>query len=198
LGCFAAIRAASHDDQAPPSIAQVFGRADCGRPVEDLGPCMLALTPKQRAFVMELRAGPAGYGSEVRACRAAGYGANSSDGATRVIAHNVLHNPKVQEALREVGVRIIRAEAFQSIKNTAAIANDREHRDCLKANLALLDRGGFAVETVHHVTVERSQEMIVIATDEVIERIRQLAMKAGLDPAKQVKQIEAVANKAPE
>jgi hypothetical protein len=168
-------------------------------PVEDLGPCMAALTPKQRAFVMELRAGPAGYGSEVRAARAARYGTpTSSDGSMKVMAHNVLHNPKVQEALREVGIRIIRAEAFQSIKNTAAIANDREHRDCLKANLALLDRGGFAVETVHHVTVERSQEMIVIATDEVIERIRQLAMKAGLDPDKQVKQIEAVANKTPE
>jgi hypothetical protein len=156
-------------------------------PVEDLGPCMLALTPKQRAFVMELRAGPAGYGSEVRAARAARYGTpTSSDGSMKVMAHNVLHNPKVQEALREVGVRIIRAEAFQSIKNTAAIANDREHRDCLKANLALLDRGGFAVESVHHVTVAHSRETVVIATDEVLRRIAELAAKAGLDPRKQI------------
>src|SRR6266436_6248421 len=59
-------------------------------PVEDLGPCMLALTPKQRAFVMELRAGPAGYGSEVRAARAARYGTpTSSDGSMKVMAHNV-------------------------------------------------------------------------------------------------------------
>jgi hypothetical protein len=39
----------------------------------DLGPCMLALTPIRRRFVMELANGPGGYGSEVRAARAAGF-----------------------------------------------------------------------------------------------------------------------------
>src|SRR5262249_47745426 len=100
----------------------------------DLGPCMLALTPKQRAFVMELRAGPVGYGSEIRACRAAGYGTrSSSDLSMRVLASQVLHNPRVQDALREVGATLIRAAAFQSIKNTVAIASDKDHKDCLKA-----------------------------------------------------------------
>jgi phage terminase small subunit len=121
----------------------------------DLGPAMLALTPKQRRFVLELRHGPAGYGSEVRAARAAGYGTrSSSDLSMRVLAHQSLHNPRVQDALREVGGKIIRAEAFQSIKTTTAIAHDLTHKDCLKANLALLDRGGFAIETHHLVTVE--------------------------------------------
>jgi phage terminase small subunit len=90
---------------------------------------MRALTIKQRRFVLELRHGPAGYGSEVRAARAAGYGTpGSSDLALRVEAHRQLHSDKVQAALREIGGKIIRAEAFQSIKNTVAIANDEAIR----------------------------------------------------------------------
>ncbi len=49
---------------------------------EDLGPCMLACTPKQRRFVLELRNGPAGYGSEIKAARAAGYGSPTSSDAS--------------------------------------------------------------------------------------------------------------------
>jgi hypothetical protein len=167
-------------------------------PEEDLGPCMLALNPYQRRFVLELRNGPVGYGSEVRAARAAGYGTpTSSDVSVRNLANQVLHNAKVQAALKEVGHRIIRAASFQSIQNTISIANDLEHRDCLKANLALLDRAGFAAETFHHVTVEKTApDMVVIATAEVLAQIRQLAIDAGLDPARQVaaaKQIEGVA-----
>jgi phage terminase small subunit len=153
---------------------------------EDLGPCMLACTPKQRRFVLELRNGPAGYGSEIRAARAAGYGSpTSSDVSMRNIASQVLHHVKVQAALREVGHRIIRAASFQSIQNTIEIANDLKHRDCLRANLALMDRG-FPIETHHTVTVERSPETILVVTEQVIERIRQLAMRAGLDAARQV------------
>jgi hypothetical protein len=123
---------------------------------ESLGPCMRLLNAKQRRFVWELRYGPAGgYGSEIRAARAAGYGTpTSSDGSMRVMAHQALHSPRVQDALREVGAKTIRAEAFQSIRNVTAIANDLTHRDCLKANIVLLDRGGFAVETHHTITVE--------------------------------------------
>ena len=122
-------------------------------PAEDsLGPCMLALTQKQRQFVVELCHGPVGYGSEIRACKAAGY--QGTENSLKVTAHQVLHNEKVQAALREVGGKIIRAEAFQSIRTTAEIARDIAHKDRLKANLALMDRGGFTVETIHHVTVE--------------------------------------------
>ena len=135
---------------------------------ESLGPCMRALTPKQRRFVMELRYGPAGYGSEVRAARAAGYGTStSSDVAMRVLAHQALHSPRIQDALREVGHRIIRAEAFQSIRNVTAIANDLNHRDCLKANLALMDRGGFSVETVHNIIVQHKTDYTKQALEEL-------------------------------
>jgi hypothetical protein len=155
-----------------------------------LGPAMLALTPKQRQFVLELRHGPAGYGSEIRAARAAGYGAaSSSDLYLRVQAHQVLHHPKVQDALREVGGKIIRAGAFESIKTTTAIANDLNHKDCLKANLALMDRGGFAVETHHLVTVEHKVDYQKQALEElaafrrlgvVREKLEQIFGRDGL------------------
>src|SRR5262245_53850422 len=88
----------------------------------DLGPAMRKLTEKQRRFVLELRDGPAGYGSEVRAARAAGYGtATSTDLALRVEAHRVLHNEKVQAALVEVGHKLISVGAFQSIRTTVEI-----------------------------------------------------------------------------
>jgi len=148
-----------------------------------LGPAMRLLTDKQRRFVLELRHGPAGYGSEIRACRAAGYGTpGSSDMSMKAIAYQTIHNPRVQNALREVGGKIIRAEAFQSIKNTVAIANDLKHRDCLRANLALMDRGGFAVESHHTLTVENRHE-IVVPVAEVLARIKVLAAAAGLEPA---------------
>jgi len=153
----------------------------------ELGPAMLKLTERQRRFVMELKCGPVGYGSEVRAAKAAGYGTpTSSDNYLRFAAHDVLHNPKVQDALREVGGKLIRAAAFQSIRNTEAIANDLNHRDCLRANLALLDRG-FPTETFHHITVQKTTpEMLVVASEKVLARIAELAARAA-------KQIEGVA-----
>ena len=59
----------------------------------DLGPAMLALTPRMRRFVLELCHGPVGYGSEIRAAKAAGY--TGTDGAIKVTAHRTLHNEKV-------------------------------------------------------------------------------------------------------
>jgi hypothetical protein len=145
---------------------------------ESLGPAMQRLTPKQRRFVMELRYGPVGYGSEVRAARAAGYGTpTSSDMSLRVLAHQALHSPRIQVALREVGGKIIRAEAFQSIRNVTTIANDFNHKDCLKANLCLLDRGGFAVETHHTITVEH--------VDHDAEAVGELRTLKGLGVARE-------------
>jgi hypothetical protein len=132
------------------------------------GPAMRALTPMQRRFVLELRHGPSGYGSEIRALKAAGYGKpNSTENTLYVMANHVLHNPKVQAALGELGGKIIRAEAFVSIGNVSKIAKDLTHKDCLKANLALMDRGGFAPETFHHVTVEHKMDYTKQALEEL-------------------------------
>jgi hypothetical protein len=144
---------------------------------DDLGPAMRALNARQQRFVYELALGPSGYGSEIRAIRAAGH--SGTAGAAKVLAHQTLHNPRVQEALREVGYKMVRAASFASIKNVQAIANDLEHHDCLKANLALLDRGGFAIETIHSVKVEHKHN-VAIDTEKALERIRELAAMAGV------------------
>jgi hypothetical protein len=144
------------------------------------GPAMRSLTPMQRRFVLELRHGPAGYGSEIRALKAAGYGKPHSTEATLyAMTNHVLYNPKVQDALRELGGKIIRAEAFVSLKNVATIARDLSHRDCLRANLALMDRGGFAPETVHNIIVEHKTDYMTQALEELatfrrlgVERVR--------------------------
>jgi hypothetical protein len=119
-----------------------------------LGPAMKALTPKLRQFVMELRDGPMGYGSEIRAARAAGLcRADATKSQWTQAAHYAIHSDKVQDAMREVGGKLIRAAAYQAIRNVIAIAGDMTSKDCLKANQILLDRG-FPLETQHHVTVE--------------------------------------------
>src|SRR5262249_39108346 len=77
--------------------------------LEALGPAMLALNERQRRFVLEYVNGPSlGYGAATRAARAAGY----KDGAVRVTACQLLHHPKIQSALHEIGGRRIRAAAF--------------------------------------------------------------------------------------
>jgi hypothetical protein len=135
---------------------------------ESYGPAMRSLSPMQRKFVLELRHGPAGYGSEIRALKAAGYGKPHSTEATLyAMTNHVLYNPKVQDALRELGGKIIRAEAFVSLKNVATIARDLSHRDCLRANLALMDRGGFAPETIHNIVVEHRTDYTKQALEEL-------------------------------
>jgi len=130
-----------------------------------LGPALRELTARQRQFVLELHAGPSGYGSLVRACRAAGYG--GSDAAVRVIANQLLHHDKVQAALKELGHKRINAAVFQVIKNVETIAADLKHPQCLKAAEMLLNRGGFGVETTHHVTVEHKVDYTKQALEEL-------------------------------
>jgi hypothetical protein len=71
--------------------------------IESMGPALRALTPKQRRFILELRDGPSGYGSIVRAARIA-YGEAGSEDGLNVIACKVLHDDKVQLAMREIGL----------------------------------------------------------------------------------------------
>jgi phage terminase small subunit len=57
--------------------------------------------------------------------------------------------------------------------------------------MALLERGSFAIETVHNVNVKANPRVTIEATEAVIARIAELARRAGLDPAEQMKLIEA-------
>jgi hypothetical protein len=129
---------------------------------------MRQLTVKMRKFVLELACGPSGYGSLVRAAKAAGYGtAKSTESAIKVSAHRVLYDPRVQEALREVGGKLLRTEAFLGINVLVAIARDPTHKDRLKAAVELMNRGGFAAVTHHTVTVEHKIDYTKQALEEL-------------------------------
>jgi hypothetical protein len=151
-----------------------------------LGPKMRALTPHARQFVIEILFGARGHAAGVRAARAAGY----VDGeAARVTAHRLLyHDPRVADAIDEVGHQWLRPTALMAVRRIADIAADEEISPevRLKANQYIAGLGGFTPETRHVVAVERSRETIVIATEAVLSRIAELAAHVGIDAAKQV------------
>jgi len=154
--------------------------------VADMGPAVRALTDLQRRFLFEWHQGPSGYGAIVRAARAAGLGTpTSSDASMKNLADQILYHPKVQAALQELGPKAIRAAAWISIRNLERIASNPKHPDHYKANVTLLNHG-FPAMTEHTVKVERTDVQVMVATEEVLERIRHLAAQVGLDPAKQI------------
>src|SRR5262249_346913 len=106
---------------------------------EAMGPALRALNAMQRRLVLELHAGPPGYGSLIRAANAAGYGGDNDLHASQM-AVQLMHNDKVQAALKELGHKRINAAAFSVIKNVEAIANNLAHPQCLKAAEMLLNR----------------------------------------------------------
>jgi len=175
--------------RVPDTIKRVRRTKYSGQPTvvllaaDELGPAMLALNEQQRRFVLELATGPIGYGHLARAAKAAGY----SDRGKNVLdntAGRLLRSDKIQAALREIGIKIVRAEAFQAIRHVAAIAMNPQHRDQLKACVELMNRGGFSFEQQHSVSVTHEHRYSSLCADEIISRIAALAAKAGIDPAK--------------
>jgi hypothetical protein len=134
--------------------------------VESMGPALRALSPKARRFILELRDGPSGYGSIIRAARVA-YGEAGSNAALKVTACEALQDAKVQAAMLEVGLKKITAAAFQAIGNVERIANDARDPNCFKANIELMNRGGFAPQTHHTVTVEHRVDYTKQALEEL-------------------------------
>jgi phage terminase small subunit len=151
-------------------------------PAEELGPHMRALNERQRKFVLELAHGPSGYGAEIRACRAAGY--RGSQTYLEVQTGRLKHDDKVQAALRELGIKMVRVEAFKAVRQVAAIAMNPNHRDQLKACIELMNRGGFSFAQEHNIRVEHEHRYSELSADEIMARIAALASQTGIEPAK--------------
>jgi len=152
-------------------------------PADELGPAMRALTERQRRFVLELSTGPIAYGHLARAAKAAGYSDRGKNVLDTVAGH-LLRSDKIQAALREIGIKIVRAEAFQAIRHVAAIAMNSKHKDQLKACVELMNRGGFSFEQQHNIAVTHEHRYSSLSADEVIARIAALASQTGIEPAK--------------
>jgi hypothetical protein len=155
------------------------------------GPKMKALpSDRHRIFVLSLYEVPRGYGANVKAAKMAGFGtATSSAKSWSVIAARLAHDEKILAAIHEEDQRRIRASAPRAIRALENLLENPDHRDHGRAIGIVMDRVHPA-ETTHTVKVEH-QVPVVIATEEVLARIRQLAIKAGLDPLRLAPPIEA-------
>lgn len=116
-------------------------------------------------------------GKDWQLAKAAGY-SDRSNGSLRVKAHSNLHNEKVIAAMHEEAGKRLRSSAILGASVLAKIARTDGHKHQLRAAEALLNRIGLHETTEHRVTVQRSDDAVVVA------RIRELARELGLDPRK--------------
>jgi phage terminase small subunit len=141
------------------------------------GPAMRALNEKQRRFVLALYQVKPGYGAQVRAARLAGYGTpSSSPESWAALASRLIHDEKIQAALREHDQKVLRAAAPRALRALHGMVEDPEHKDHARAVGMVLDRV-HPVETVHHVRSEHRH--VVVAPEQVLERIREIADRLG-------------------
>jgi hypothetical protein len=155
------------------------------------GPAMSALTSdRHRIFVLSLYEVPRGYGAHVKAAKMAGFGtATSSAKSWSVIASRLAHDDKILAAIYEEDQRRIRASAPRAIRALEHLLEDPSHRDHGRAIGLVMERTHPA-ETTHHLKVEH-RVPVMVATAEVMERISQLARRAGLDPLRLAPPIDA-------
>jgi len=132
-------------------------------------------TDRQRRFVIALL--ELGDMNHTRAAAMAGY-AGTTGNAMRVIAHRLFHDDRVQAAIHEEATRRLASGKIMAVSKLLDIANSApEPKDKLKAIGMILNRVGMHEKTEHHVTT-----MDLSKTDDaMIERIKSLAAKLGLD-----------------
>ena len=114
-----------------PSLAAALADESAGA---QWGPCMKALSDKQKAFVLALYQLPPGYGVNVRAAKMAGYGTNRTTWKCwSVIGSRVAHDEKVLAAIAEEDKKRIRASAPRAIRALDKMVEDPDHRDHIRA-----------------------------------------------------------------
>lgn len=144
----------------------------------DHGPAMSQLTEKQRNFVYALiEQGGLSYAG---AARAAGY--SGGQNCMNVTGHRLAHDPKIQEALREMGPKILNAGLVVAAKFVLEVIDSPqfEAKDRLKAAEMVMNRTGMHQTTEHKVAVTHRSE----SSAEMIKSIELMASKYGLDAKK--------------
>ena len=143
---------------------------------------MRAIEAKQRAFVVAYCARDDENGTG--AARAAGYGSGSptveqANGAAKTAAWRLLHDPKIQEAIKELAQDKFRIGTFKATAVMLEIMNDPTHKDRFRAAERILAQNGMgvAVEVNHNHKVNLDEKGM-------IEKIARLAKDQGLDPRK--------------
>src|SRR5262245_60834736 len=134
---------------------------------EMYGPKMLALANDlQRRFAWHMACGAL---NATQAAQDAGYW-NASE-AGKVRGHELMQNPKVLDAIEEVGRNVLRGLGPLAIRAARAILMQPKHRAHARMIEAVMDRAGYAAQTEHKVTVEHK-----VDTREIEELARRLAL----------------------
>jgi hypothetical protein len=152
------------------------------------GPKMAALSEKRRALVVALfddDAPSKGDGLLPWAARKAGYGtATSSTRSLGNIAGRIIHDDAVQDGIKEHSHRVMRAIPPEAIRALRELIRDPTHRDHARAIAMVIDRTD-PLQTMHTVKVEDHRPPSPEITAKVLERIDELARRAGLLPPPQ-------------
>lgn len=142
----------------------------------EFGPKMRVLTERQRAFVMLMVEFPGMSGAE--AARRAGY-SDVSEGA-KVRACNMLQDKKIVEALQEQAGKKLWAISLKAAGRVEQLIDSDDEAVALRAAGMVLDRVGHGASqniNIHQTVTDQSGAAIM-------ERIKALAEKHGLDSAK--------------
>jgi hypothetical protein len=138
----------------------------------EYGPCMRALTGRQRKFVTTYMEYPTWSVDQL--AKAAGYSASSFE-VLRVTGQRLMHEEKVLAAMHEEAGKRIKTGGLIGVSAVIKIALNEQHKDHLKAALALMDRTGFHALSEHKVQVTddrpKSKQELIAATREVLKEL---------------------------
>jgi hypothetical protein len=145
------------------------------------GPAMAALpSDRHRVFVLALYQVKPGYGAHVKAAKLAGFGTSTSSAKSwSVIASRLANDDKILEAIREEDEKRIRSSSPRAIRALENLIENPTHKDHARGIGMVLDRV-HPVETTHHVKVDHHHKL-GLPPEQVLQRIRALALMAGLD-----------------
>lgn len=148
-----------------------------GTEIQPFGPKMLALTEKQRRYVLAMLSDP--LGNPTVWSRAAGYSDHKE--RCKVQGHYLSHDERIKEAAREEARRHLDTIGpVLGIGVMMQIARTKGHKKQLEAAIALANRAGFHEKTEHKVTVEHIDDA------RMLEFAERLAAELGVDRAKLV------------
>lgn len=145
----------------------------------ELGPAMAALNDRQRAFVLAKTLNGA---SNADAAKLAGYAGDSD--TLKTTGYRLAHDPRVQAALQEEAVKLMRdhAPVMIEVLHSIAINPQNDPKARIKAASELLSRSGLGSISEHKITVERTdrtRDPQTVAA-EIIAMGRQMGLE--LDP----------------
>jgi hypothetical protein len=144
-----------------------------------LGPAMLRLSKRRRAFVVAALEMPCATQAQV--ARAAGFGTpTSSDNVMKVRGCQLMHSEKIIAALHEEASKRLRSSTVLGAAVLVEIAKDPSHKDRLRAAEMLLNRTGFHELHERKLTVEHRD----LTGAELTARITELAHRLGVDPSR--------------